>query len=140
MPVKAPDDVRVDFACNDPDNGLFAGRVGSIHIYDQDPVIELESTGADRKIAIEPGGFRLAGRVFEHHGHRTWIGNWAWDGLWMTVDEAARMLAWLHRRQLFQLTTGESGLHQQWRERTPFGGPHLLRTLAAAGLWQRGHR
>lgn len=139
--VKAPLSVRVDFACND-DAGDFSGYVSGIQIAHGDILIDLEPVAGDRRLVVDAGGFLLAGKVFEHMGRIRWSGSLVWDGLWMTVDEAARMLVWLHRRRqrLFQMTTGESGLYRQWHDRVHFGGSHLHRHLIAVGHDQAGRR
>jgi hypothetical protein len=141
-----PSLVRIDFACNDPDNGLFAGRVGAIQLYDVDPIFELESTtSGDRAFAIEMSAIRVSGKSFPFHERRSWVGNWCWEGFWMDVCEVERMLVWLRRprsseRRLFELTTGTSLLVHDWRAPGPFGGPYLRQLLIDAGKHQAGER
>lgn len=81
--------VAIDFACNDPDNGLFAGFVGSASYGDAE--IEAPSLRGFRFTEVD-GGIRLHGRVFRTEGSVGWLGNWCWNRYWFTRSEAKRLL------------------------------------------------
>jgi hypothetical protein len=116
--------VIVEVACNDPDNGTFAYRAEQIQIGHQ--LIELE---AKRELAprfVELlSAFRLAGKKWPHYGGPTWFGNWCWNGYWMDIPTAVDFLAWLHQRNLFNLTCGEERIFNRWKWREPFDKSHL---------------
>ncbi len=91
----------VSFACNDPDNGSFAGRVADVHLDDLD--IELhgyEIAFSDLKSDPPPalGKIRVGRRVFRYRTMTTWLGNWCWDGCQMEEPEARRLVAYLLER------------------------------------------
>lgn len=120
--------VRIDFACNDPDTGLFTGRVEAIHL--PDGMLELESWGRPRTLAELEGAIRLSGKVWQVLGSRYGVGNWCWNGYWMEPHTAARFLAWLHGRQLFDCTSGWEPLFTLWKWKEPLYPDPLLPLLA----------
>ena len=93
--------VTVAFACNDPDNGLFAGKVemGEIdgnEIDRGDPVTFTETAK----------GFRIHRKEFAVIGSREWVGNWCWNSYTMTVKESNRLASHL-RDKGWTCTCGE---------------------------------
>lgn len=100
------DKVRIDFACNDPDNGNFAGKVWQAAISvpskrgpsDQ---VELETQfGEERSFTIvrTPDDEEHEGEIRMHRirvpfeSRIYWLGNWCWDGFWFDRAEAKRLL------------------------------------------------
>ena len=113
------DMIMVDVACNDPDNGLFAGRAEQISIgYD---LLELDARRAAPKFVEIVGGFRLAGKQWHSPHSKYGVGNWCWNGYWMKTRHAAHFLAWLHGRRLFGVSSGEQRLFNMWQSDRPFG-------------------
>lgn len=84
----------IDFACNDPDNGLFAGRAGMAQYGD----VELESPdiyGGYRFTELE-GAIRIHRRVFQLDSpSREWVGNWCWNRYFLRREEMKRLLTTL---------------------------------------------
>lgn len=111
--------VMIEVACNDPDNGNFAGRAEQTQIGDQFVELEAKREPAPRFVET-PRGFRLAGKNWTTYGGKDWFGNWCWNGYWMTIPDAVAFLAWLHQRDLYDLTTGESRIFSRWKWREPF--------------------
>ena len=80
---------RFDFACNDPDNGLFAGKVASAQWDD----CEIEAPNWEGYTFAEtPNGIRIHRRTFIVQRSKEWIGNWCWNGYWMERAEWKRLL------------------------------------------------
>lgn len=112
------DMIMIDVACNDPDNGLFSGRAEQISIgYD---LLELEARGAPPKFVELANGFRLAGKSWYSPQSKYGVGNWCWNGYWMKTGHAAHFLSWLHSRNLFSVSSGESRLFNMWQSPKPF--------------------
>lgn len=88
--------VRIDFACNDPDNGDFIGLVehAAYHL-DGYTEIELESPGlSPLKFTIldEPHAIRLHRSIFPFVFRKVWYGNWCWDSFTFDRPVAKRLL------------------------------------------------
>lgn len=111
--------VMVDICCNDPDNGLFAYVAEQIQIGDQLIELEPRSIRAPRFVDLQDR-FRLAGKVWAFDSVKEWVGNWCWNGYWMPIPEVVRFLDWLHRRRLFQCTTGETRIYNMWKNSAGF--------------------
>lgn len=127
--------IGLDFACNDPDNGLFSGRVDGIQLYAEDPIFELEArreTGP--RLSVSDGSIRLAGKSWPISSSKEWVGNWCWNRYAFPLERAADFLIWLHARKLFALTCGDSRLYDAWRSVRGLGAfrPLLLILLSEA--------
>lgn len=83
--------VLVDFACNDPDNGNFAGRVWMGCIDGN----EIERCAGDVAFTFMGSSIRLHRATFAIEDAREWVGNWCWNRYWMTVKEANRLASHL---------------------------------------------
>jgi hypothetical protein len=111
--------VMLEVACNDPDNGVFAGAAEMINI---GTFVEFELLGAHTPTFRELGDrIRLAGKQWPIEGSKEWIGNWCWNGYWIKIPVLVDFLVWLHSRKLYSLTCGESRIFNRWRLREPFG-------------------
>jgi len=105
----------IDMACNDPDNGLFAGRVEQISIGSafleltirRDPI---------RLVELPDGRLRIARRVFPITASAEWVGNWCWNRYWLDLEQAVKLLVWLHQRRFFNCDEGEERLFNLWRK------------------------
>ena len=93
--------VAVDFACNDPDNGLFAGKVWQAQIDGND--VERVNVVAFTEL---PGEIRIHRKKFVVSDCKEWVGNWCWNRYWMTVREANRLASHL-RDNGWSCTCGE---------------------------------
>lgn len=78
---------HVDFACNDPDNGSFAGKVAMA----QWGECELE---APSDFTFTDGGsfIRIHRRKFPTLGSKSWVGNWCWDRFALSRTEWKRLM------------------------------------------------
>ena len=93
--------IRLSFACNDPDNGLFTGRVSSIefeslyrvgkHPWEASLALtHIESLA----FTVDSQGmrFRLCRIWFPFVAEREWFGNWCWNAYTMRRPQAKRLL------------------------------------------------
>jgi len=108
----------IDIACNDPDNGLFAGRANMIHYRCGDEYIELEARCWEG-FAFTEGEtwFRIHRRKFNFVGVKGWVGNWCWNGYRLRRSEAKRFLGVLRSSGEWHCVQGPS----RWFEW--FNGP-----------------
>lgn len=81
--------VAIDFACNSPDNGLFAGRASMASYGDA----ELEAPALQGFAFTDFGdAIRLHRRKFQVVRATEWVGNFCWNRYWFTRAEAKRLL------------------------------------------------
>jgi hypothetical protein len=116
--------VSIHMACNDPDNGDFAGHVCQIAL----PGNALELTAKDwnilgfrgcPKLREDGSHFVLSGKPWPFVRRVWWIGNWCWDGYAMTAENATAFLVWLHKRGLFHCEGGWCELCEAWDGSAP---------------------
>lgn len=98
--------IPVDFACNDPDNGLFAGKVCAAQIDGN----EVERASEVRFTETETG-FRLHRREYIAEERKEWFGNWCWNRFWLPVREANRLAEHL-RANGWRCTCGDTRFRQ----------------------------
>lgn len=112
--------VFIDFACNDPDNGLFAGRAGQAN-YGPDN-IEIESPNwldGYKFTELKRGRqalIRIHRRTFEYVDSREWLGNWCWNRYWLRRDEMKRLLMTL-RDNGWRVSCGPHVFFDWWNGR-----------------------
>lgn len=134
--------LRVDFACNDPDNGLFAHAVSQIEVSHLGPVLELETYWQPRRFLLTETGFSLAGKRWPTVASKEWLGNWCWNAYWLEIPVAVDFFAWLHGRQLFQVSCGSSRLFTRWKDSQRFdaGSRELFRAVFERVAARQGGR
>lgn len=117
--------VGIDVACNDPDNGSFAGKTMMISYGEME--LEADVWEGFRFTVLDGRRFRLHRREFRFIERKFWIGNWCWDRFWMKRPEAKRLIGllretgrwrctqapcraydWFNREGRFTPTPGES--------------------------------
>lgn len=86
--------IKIDFACNDPDNGAFAAIAGVASVHGCD--LELDPLGGVR-FTDGPGWIRIHRGTFKTSGAREWVGNWCWNRYWLPVQEYRRLIRHLAR-------------------------------------------
>mgnify|MGYP001565984864 FL=1 len=110
----------IDFACNDPDNGLFAGRANSAQYGD----IEIEAPCWDGyafslvDIGPDAEAIRIHRRKFPIDGPKEWLGNWCWNRYFLLRDDMKRLLLHL-RRNGWRVTCGPSRFYDWWNAGLP---------------------
>lgn len=100
--------IRIDFCCNDPDNGDFSGRVVGASFSECD----LEPANYDwgYKFTLLPTGIRLHRRVFPYVARKYWVGNWCWDVFLFERSVGVRLLKVL-RKEGWRCTGGPTRLY-----------------------------
>lgn len=107
--------VRVDVACNHPDNGVFDYGARFIEIGN----LELAAHDYDRPprfMVIDEQRFRLSGKVWKYEDRRCGVGNWCWDAFYMPLPDVADFINWLWGRKTFAIDQGPSALFDWWRD------------------------
>lgn len=97
-----------DVACNDPDNGMFAGRTHAVtyRLWDGS-YCELEADNWGGYAFKDTGdAIRLNRKSFCFEGSRDWVGNWCWNGYALTRQEAKKFLRHLKATGRWHCTHG----------------------------------
>jgi hypothetical protein len=93
--------VRVNFACNDPDNGDCLGRfnhmdvdAGDLHMefegyYDEEDGCPVEFSFATRS---GMGRVKVGSLEVQAFAFRGWYGNWCWDGVSVSWVDALALI------------------------------------------------
>ena len=130
--IEAPARLRLDVACNDPDNGLFAGRAEQINAVTWDgELIEFEANGRAPVFYERPGALRICRRNWPILASQDWYGNWCWNAYWLTPSVMAQCLATIHKARHFRCSCGPSVLYDNWNEGA------FDEALWSANLWGR---
>lgn len=98
----------VDIACNDPDNGNFAGRTHMItYNFNDKEYVELEADNWEGYAFTEiEGGIRLHRNIFSVVASKAWIGNWCWNRYKLPRPQAKKLIATLRDSGRWRCTHG----------------------------------
>lgn len=112
--------VTIDLCCNDPDNGMFAGRVCQIALGDglfsaYASSWNITSFRGCPRLRQIPGAIVLAGKAWPIRGRCEWHGNWCWNRYFLSDVVGARFMSWLHGRKLFEVDEAETRLFNLWQ-------------------------
>lgn len=100
----------IDFACNDPDNGLFAGRAGFAMYGD----IEIEAPSFEGfAFNVSEDALRIHRRRFTFVGSREWVGNWCWNRYFLRREDMKALLLRM-RANGWRVTCGASRFFHWW--------------------------
>jgi hypothetical protein len=126
--------IRLDVCCNNPDNGLFAGRADGLQVTTWDNQdIEFERTGRAPNFHEKSGQIRIARHWWPYVRSTDWFGNWCWNAYWIETAVIIRLLATVKATRLFDCTLGSDTLFDNWNDKEK----PLDETLWAANLWGR---
>lgn len=106
----------LDVACNDGDNGLFAGRAEMLSIGEAE--FDQAFTGRTPAFAELDGAVRLSGKVWRVIEYRYGVGNWCWNRYLLgRIDLTPRwylveFVTWLRAGRRWRCTTGESAFYE----------------------------
>lgn len=126
--------IRLDVACNDPDNGLFAFCAEQLQVHTWDgESIELAACRAAPRFRELSGAIRLCRGVWPTLASKEWYGNWCWNAYWLHPEVAADLLMVVKRSGLFHCDCGPSQLFDNWND----AAVPLDRGLWLANLWGR---
>lgn len=98
-----------DIACNNPDNGIFAGKAHMItyRLWDGGYCeLECDSWLDGYAFTETDDGIRLHRRKFKIVGSKEWVGNWCWNSYRMERNEAKRFLGMLRSSGRWHCTHG----------------------------------
>lgn len=131
---------EIHVAVNDPDNGMFLGRIEAIQLMARgvfDIALSLDNQFIPPAcIAFRRDGDRVRiGRKWFHiQNYREWVGNWCWDMLITDAETTAAILnhvcaMTLHGEKKF---TPEAGWTSMWElyEKGTFSAEALNATLS----------
>lgn len=112
--------VRLDFCCNDPDNGQFAGRIAGVQLPDMDLELAADDMVGPVFRLLPADRMRVGRRVFRWEWSKEWFGNWCWNAYYVEPAVAVELLASLHGSGRFHVECGEERLFAHWKDRRPF--------------------
>lgn len=102
----------IDFACNDPDNGMFDGKAMMAQYGD----VELTAPiWGGFRFTETPKGVRIHRREFVIRDRKEWLGNWCWNRYWFRRPEAKRLLLTL-RANGWRCTCGPERFFDWWNK------------------------
>ena len=127
--------VDIDFQCNDPESGVFIGKVAEIAVGELEFYAHAFHGYTYREMEK---GFAIAGKSWPTISSKDWVGNWARHSNTVTEANGVAFLVWLHRRRLFHCHAGPV-VATDWLE-GPIKGDHEYEAaqcaLNAAMGWQ----
>ena len=106
--------VEIDFACND-ERGLDTGQAEAIEIGD------LRLVGGSIVLKrIGPRHVRV-GRLKLLFGHYKYgVGNWCWDGYWLTKSETLRLINYLEQQKYWHCEEAPEDHYEKFNGKQPF--------------------
>ena len=138
--------IYLEVACNDPDNGLFAGRVSMMEIGDA----EFEANNLNGYAFAElPDAIRIAGKTWRIANSKEWFGNWCWNRYELyhpqktTCWYFAEFVIWLRERRLFSCTAAPTAFFEwfNWNEDVPPKEVHrMVCDLKPVDIYRDRHR
>jgi len=125
--------LRLDVACNNPDNGLFAYAAEMLHVYTWDKEdIEFVAVRRAPRFTEVKNGIRIFRRVWPVLSFVEWYGNWCWNSYQLESSVLISLLDAAKRSGFFHCEAGPSGLFENWNNEEM-----LARDLWLANLWGR---
>jgi len=122
--------VLLHFACNDPDNGVFAGRVEGVAL--DNGALDLTCQAMrPPKLSVGVLTLKFGRRRWDYEHEVQWLGNWCWNGYWMSTDRAVDFLTWLHADGRFSCDGGWVELCDLWAEAPHNVAPERFRLCVA---------
>ncbi|GAB0119468.1 hypothetical protein [Acidisoma sp. 7E03] len=128
--------VRIDIACNDPNNGQFVGRANMFALPDGLGEFEARNFLHGPKLTELKDAIRIRRQVFPVKGSREWIGNWCWNGYWMEPPIAAEFVLTMWRSRKFSCSSETEAfgrfLFEDWEAGEPIAAAELEAALIQA--------
>jgi hypothetical protein len=84
----------VSLACNDPDNGIFSGRLLMVEYNGMELTHDHWGVGVAISF-LDERTIRVSRRQFAVNWRKSWYGNWCWEAVGMPRKEAHRLVAYL---------------------------------------------
>lgn len=119
--------IRIDVACNDPDNGNFIGKFHMLQVTAGDDDMEFEgplyqSDGIT--FSVKDGRARFGRIRVPILQSKDWVGNWCWNSVWVRWPDALKVINYLGKQtvQGWHMSCGPELLYDAFnarREITP---------------------
>lgn len=84
---------RVDIACNG-DGGVFLGEAECFEFQHEGDVVRLDAAN-EIPVAFEQDAVRIGGELYRITGRVRFVGNWCWDEVGVTLEDARRLFVQL---------------------------------------------
>lgn len=125
--------ISVDFACNDPDNGIYVGKFHMMQVRAGADDMDFDgpcyqSDGITFKIIETP----IVGSISNQHlfaqvgrlkvpiyGYREWVGNWCWNSISVSWVEALKIINYIGKNKTggWHMSNGPTDLFDAFNER-----------------------
>jgi len=117
--------IRISFACNDPANGIFTGRVDGINV---ESLYQIGSTAWDASLEHrhvegvtitvdhQRNRFRIHRVWFPFVRRIPWFGNWCWEAFEMTRPQAKQLLLLMRERRCWSCDEGPKAFYRWWNK------------------------
>jgi hypothetical protein len=127
--------VRLDVCCNDPDNGIFAGRAEALQVetWDGESIEFMSARAPAPRFSELTGAIRLCRRNWPILAAKGGYGNWCWNAYWLQPSGLVELLATVKRAGQFHLDCGPTDLYENWND----AAVPLDHRLWLANLWGR---
>lgn len=112
--------IAIDIACNDPDNGLFDGRIAGIELAHRCLSLQPRVWKREPRMRVTDTHLVVSNKKFPIIDWQEWLGNWCWNRYWVTLDTAADFFTWLHAKNTFSVDMGDTELFHLWKADGPF--------------------
>lgn len=126
--------IRVDVACNDPDNGVFLGRAPMVQI----GICEFEgqwwNVERSPRFVVVGDTIRWSGKLWPYSRYKYGLGNWCWDAFWMPAPTAADLVNWFRGRRLYDISTGLGLVFDWYKSDAPPMERQLLASLLESAV------
>lgn len=123
--------LRLDVACNNPDNGLFAWKAEMLQVVTWDGGgVEFACVRRAPLFREVSGGIRIFRRTWQVSKSTEWYGNWCWNAYWLHPEILATLLYMAKKSGMFHCEAGPSDLYENWNSPADFN-----RDLWLANLW-----
>jgi hypothetical protein len=93
--------IHVDFACNNPDNGNPVGKFHMMQVRAGDIDMEFEGPcyQSDGIRFNSDRGTTRVGRIKVNAlSYKSWVGNWCWDSITVSLKDALRIINYVGRQ------------------------------------------
>ena len=116
--------ILVMLCCNHYRNGVFNGRLCGVDFGHELLEVVCSDLRGDRmryswsEMTQGSGKIHLKGhKEFCFSGHREWVGNWCWDGVMMSLTEAARLANHLKTLHWWHCDAAEESMYEKWNDK-----------------------
>ena len=130
-PVRMFDLIRIEVVCNDGNNGMFLGKVTSIHFFDCILTTSIWDDDGEVGTKIEFGKNQMS--IFKNvkskrnitipvFKQETFVGSWIADSVWISRQSLADILNFLnrHSKEEWNMEEGISEIFDKWKNNKKF--------------------